>query len=417
MDALKKAEQAKQGRLGRADETAPSGSADMELEPLQPPGDQPAPTALPELPAQMEALDAEFLAQANADRAKTEAARKAASPRPAIPRPPPVIRAEPATGVHQAQAHNLFASKQPPAGNKPFAIVVGAGTVLAVVVIGIYFWLQLQPAPGLKAAGPLAAGPGPAPLFPVAPTAAPLGPPPAASPAASLAMQPPERKGRVTRAAAEATRSPARARLAGEPESPIRLTRTTTVKLDPALTRGFDAFNSGNLAAAAASYEQVLKADGRNADALHGLAAIALRQGRANDADELYLRALEADPKDAVAQAALSGLRGKADPVATESRLQSMIASQPDQPFLQFALGNVYAGQSRWPEAQRAYFKAYSGDPENPDYLFNLAVSLDQLHQGKLAMQYYNQALAAASQRPAGFDKAQAANRLRELQP
>jgi uncharacterized protein HemY len=94
-----------------------------------------------------------------------------------------------------------------------------------------------------------------------------------------------------------------------------------------------------------------------------------------------------------------------------------MIASQPDQPFLHFALGNVYAGQSRWPEAQRAYFKAYSGDPENPDYLFNLAVSLDQLHQGKLAMQYYNQAMAAASQRPAGFDKGQAANRLRELQP
>ena len=238
MDALKKAEQAKQGRLGRADETAPSGSADMELEPLQPPGDQPAPTALPELPAQMEALDAEFLAQANADRAKTEAARKAASPRPAIPRPPPVIRAEPATGVHQAQAQNLFASKQPPAGNKPFAIAVGVGTVLAVAVIGIYFWLQLQPAPGLKAAGPLAAGPGPAPLVPVVPTAGPPGPPPAASPAASLAMQPPEGKGPVTRAAAGATRSSAKARLAGEPESPIHLTRTTTVKLDPALTRG-----------------------------------------------------------------------------------------------------------------------------------------------------------------------------------
>ena len=44
-------------------------------------------------------------------------------------------------------------------------------------------------------------------------------------------------------------------------------------------------------------------------------------------------------------------------------------------------------------------------------------VSLDQLHQAKLAGQYYRQALAAAEGRPAAFDREQAASRLRELQP
>jgi tetratricopeptide (TPR) repeat protein len=207
-----------------------------------------------------------------------------------------------------------------------------------------------------------------------------------------------------------------RAPRATDAENPIRITHGT-VKLNPELERGFEAFNRGDLAKAAASYELALKADPRNADALHGLAAIALRQGRPDEAEAYYQRAVEADPKDAVAQAGLAGLHGQGDPVAEEIRLQRLLAGQPDQPYLQFALGNAYASQKRWSEAQQAYFKAFSGDPENPDYLFNLAVSLDQLHQGKLAAQYYNQALAAASQRPAGFDKIQAANRLRELQP
>jgi hypothetical protein len=38
------------------------------------------------------------------------------------------------------------------------------------------------------------------------------------------------------------------------------------------------------------------------------------------------------------------------------------------------------------------------------------------LRQNKLAAQYYSQALAAAQNKPAGFDKAQAAARLATLQ-
>jgi Tfp pilus assembly protein PilF len=199
------------------------------------------------------------------------------------------------------------------------------------------------------------------------------------------------------------------------PDAPIRIT-TSRLKLNPALTLGFEALNNGNLGAAQGDYAQVLKAEPKNADALHGMAAIAVREGRYDEAEQYYLRSMEADPKDAIAQAGLYGLRGQVDPVSSESRLKSLIASQPDQPSLQFALGNVYAGVGRWSEAQQAFFKAYTGDPDHPDYLFNLAISLDHLRQTKLAAQYYNQALAAAANRPASFDKAQATARLRELQ-
>ena len=147
------------------------------------------------------------------------------------------------------------------------------------------------------------------------------------------------------------------------------------------------------------------------------MAALSLRQGHAESAGEYYLRAIEADPQDALAQAGLIGLKGQVDPLQAETRLKILLAAQPDLPFLNAALGSLYAGQNRWNEAQSAFFNATRAEPDNPDILFNLAVSLDRINSHKLAQQYYLQALAAAANRPASFDKAQVGARLRELQP
>ena len=53
---------------------------------------------------------------------------------------------------------------------------------------------------------------------------------------------------------------------------------------------------------------------------------------------------------------------------------------------------------------------------DNPDILYNLAISLEHLHQNKLAAQYYGLAIAAAQNRPAGFDRTQATARQQSLQ-
>ena len=97
--------------------------------------------------------------------------------------------------------------------------------------------------------------------------------------------------------------------------------------------------------------------------------------------------------------------------------MKTALAAQPDSSALYFALGNLFAHQERWSEAQQAYFRAYSNESGNSDYIFNLAVSLDHLHQNRLAAQYYQMALNAAGSANAAFDKEQAKARLLDLQP
>ena len=298
---------------------------------------------------------------------------------------------------------------------------------MAVVSIGIYFWLQLQPKNGLaltasNAPRPVAAPPvapvvspppvvTPAPtLPPPATTATPATPAPEPAPVASAPRPQEEEIAPVRKDSAKA------AQKTPPPDSPIRVT-TSRLRLDPSLERGYDAFQKGDLAAAKAAYEAALRNDPNSLDGLNGLAMTQLRSGRADLAEPLFQRALEIDPRNGLAQASLASIRDTAEPVQMESRLKTALADQPEAPHLHFALGNLYAKQSRWADAQQAYFRAMSGDPENPDYLFNLAVSLDRLHQIKLARQYYDQALAASTKRPAGFDRAPVEERLKKLQP
>ncbi len=201
---------------------------------------------------------------------------------------------------------------------------------------------------------------------------------------------------------------------AGEALAPIAI-NAPTLSVDPLVELAYQAFQRNDLAAARDGYQRALAREPTNRDALLGLAAIDVRSGQLNSAEARYLKLLEIDPRDSHAVASLISLRGQLDPVASESRLKSLIASQPEAALLHFSLGNQYAQQSRWSEAQAAYFKAHSVDPENADYAFNLAVSLDQLHQGKLALEFYQRALALTDRRAASFNPAHARLRVQEL--
>jgi len=195
---------------------------------------------------------------------------------------------------------------------------------------------------------------------------------------------------------------------------PIRLTRTQP-EPDANAQSGYAKLQGNQLDAARQDYEQALRSDPNNVDTLLALAAIAQRQGRPADASRYQQRAIEADPRDPAAQAALLGGGAGGDQLASESRLKNLLAAQPESGPLNFALGNLYSRQGRWSDAQQVYFNAVAADPDNPDYLFNLAVSLDHLRQAKVAAQHYRLALEAAQRRPPAFDPARARARLAEL--
>ncbi|MDQ1816788.1 tetratricopeptide repeat protein [Massilia sp. CCM 9210] len=206
-----------------------------------------------------------------------------------------------------------------------------------------------------------------------------------------------------------------RAAAAAPDSSGIRVARVSKPEqINPSLQNGFTAYNNGDLPAARQSYQTVLRQDANNRDALLGMAALAARDNQAEQAASIYARLLELDPNDNDALAGLTSVR-QGDPAQSEGRLRRVVERNPESGPLLFALGNLYARQGRWPEAQQHYFRAYSASPSNADYAFNLAIGLDRLNQGKLALTYYQRAVELAQRGAVNFDRAAAATRAREL--
>ena len=167
--------------------------------------------------------------------------------------------------------------------------------------------------------------------------------------------------------------------------------------LNPLLAEAYAALNAGNLDASQRLYNQVLRSEPANIDVLLGLAAIATQQGNSEEATRRYLKILELDPRHALAQAALVGILGRADPQSAETRVKQLIAREPAAAYLHFALGITYVDQKRWPDAQQSFFQAHQLQPDNPDYAFNLAVALEHIGQPKTALNFYRRALQLAA--------------------
>lgn len=423
MDALKRAEEAKHQRTDPKTQPArpadaPTndapgnpGDAEVKLE-LLPDG------GLPEISEHTTAVDEELRASAsNIDASPARPGARAATANP-IP-----------ADVEQATARNVFAAKHTeavrPSRFGTIVIILTFGG-LAGLTVGGYFYSQIQQISGRGMGVVAAPAARSAPLATPATVAATS---PATPPASVAAVAPPSNTSAPTvktpppeMPVARAPAAPAvtiRAAPAKGDESPVRISRNTP-KLDPALAVAYQSLQSGEFDAAREAYERTLHGDRNSTDALTGLAVIAARAGKTDNALTYYARALEADPKNVAALAGVIALRGFGDPGASESRLKSILANQtPDSVqagMIQFTLGNLYAAQQRWNEAQQAYFQAYATDGNNPDYQYNLAISLDHLHQSRLAAQYYQSALVAAGSRAAGFDRTQAQARLVELQ-
>ena len=215
-------------------------------------------------------------------------------------------------------------------------------------------------------------------------------------------------------------------------EAPVRLRLSQSIdspKVSPELSAAYSALTRGDYAQAKKLYAQLVGVTPLSLDAQLGLAAASARSGDNALAARHYRRVLELDPRNSMAIAGLlavsesagvgagagGGTKSEA-PGQLEAELKVLIYKDPNAASLQFSLGNLYAGQRRWTEAQQAFFEAYRLDADNADYLYNLAVSLDQLNQSRLALDYYQKSLAQALKAGAQFDRSVVQRRIAELQ-
>ncbi len=361
--------------------------------------------------------------------------------------------ADPA-GAERVAAKKVFEAKfKEPNPRLPFYIAMSVIGAFAAGTV-VYFWIQLRPPPSLvntnpvrsASEKPLEAGAEKSAATAAAPASAGLGAipglpgststlPPAAAPAPAAVAPAPTAPATAAAAAAPAvapavapnvpttsapkpaasSRAAARSTAAPRAEGALSVSRSGP-QIHPQVSAGYSAYQAGDMAKARNEYQQVLREEPGNRDALLGLAAVEMRGQRYDLSDAYYQRILRADPRDPHAQAGLLALRSQQlDPVLVESRVKSLIATDREANVLYFTLGNQYAQQGRWAEAQQAYFKAFATDPDNADYAFNVAVSLDQLRQPKLALEYYRRALALAEKRSASFAPDVARARVQQL--
>jgi Tfp pilus assembly protein PilF len=467
LEALKKAEKAKEEAQRGAQENA-AQDAQRGSEPAQGDATKRVVTRdeLPDISAPLEILTDDL--NASAPRAPSAPEPADAQPMAASPESRPAQQREPAATVNdqdQPAVERAMARTVPEARYKepnprlPFYITLAVLGVIAIAAV-IYFWMQLRPpaplvnpnppraqetpaaapaapstasgtqtaqgqlqsqipglpgAPGAASSAPIpvAATPAPSAPEPIAkPPAAPAevkpAPPAARTPASGAPSRPAPKPAPATVASSDAPK-------AGPAEPALSFTRAAP-QIHPRVAAGYAAYQAGDLAKARDEYQQALTAEPTNRDALLGLAAVEMRAQRYDIAESLYQRLLRADPRDPHANAGMLALRSQqVDPVLSESRVKTLLAANPDSGVLYFTLGNQLAQQGRWPEAQQAYFRAHTADPENPDFAFNLAVSLDQLRQPGLALEHYRRALALAEKRVANFSPEAARARIQQL--
>jgi len=293
-------------------------------------------------------------------------------------------------------------------GIVPTAIIIG---LILGTAGGIYVWIEIQPPKAAQFSSP-----SPAVIARAAPRAAPpLVLPPDAMPEAETptkSIQPPATERRMQTAAPR--RAPAAQAAPAAQGIQIQRQFETDV-IFTTLTAAYQAYQNGDLKTAEQRYREVLHKDSKNRDALLGMAAISQQQGRDDNAMQYYKQVLILDPRDPAAQAGISAF-STADAAGKESRLKISLAQSPQSSALYFALGNLYSEQSRWSDAQQAYFNAAKLEPANALFAFYLATSLDHLGQAKLAAQHYRNALQLDATGNAGFDRVQTEQRMKQLQ-
>ena len=201
-------------------------------------------------------------------------------------------------------------------------------------------------------------------------------------------------------------------------KQPTKITIVKQKRPDPIsvlLQKAYSSYQSGQYQQADDLYQQVLRRDARQRDALLGKAAVAVVNRHYTQAKNYYQQVLHLYPKDSIAKSALVDLLKKHLSVANESQLNVLLRENPQAAHVHFSLGLLYARQDRLKESQHAFFDAYSIE-KKPDYAYNLAVMLDKLNKPKAALVYYKKASELADSSSIHFNEKIVLERIEQLE-
>ncbi len=222
-------------------------------------------------------------------------------------------------------------------------------------------------------------------------------------------------------AAAEVPSCPAPPSAGTAVDGPIRPGMLRIVPVDHGevyacwVRRGRERWRQGRPTEAEEAFRRALAAVPDGTEALLGLAALALERRRPERARRLYRRVLVHHPGHPLALAGLALVAGRERP-RLRAALEHLLRRHREQAPLHYALANLYAQEGDWRRAQRRYFEAFRLDPDQPDYAYDLAVSLDHLGKYRLAAGFYRKALQLARVRRPRFDPAVVSRRLAQLE-
>ncbi len=184
--------------------------------------------------------------------------------------------------------------------------------------------------------------------------------------------------------------------------------------VDADVMRGYKALGQNQFAQAREAYSQVLANNPTQRDALLGIAYAHQALGNTDQAISTLRRLVELYPRDSDGLSALY-LIGGGDLVAEETRFKQLLDRSEHPAAVHYTLGVLYFDQNRYGEAERAFSRAAALSPNQPDYAYNLALTLDQLGRSRDAARQYVVALNLANQTSAIFSRDLARARLKIL--
>lgn len=201
------------------------------------------------------------------------------------------------------------------------------------------------------------------------------------------------------------------------PSSPIAIKKSNVNRrLFALLGKGYDALQSGRYKEAEGIYENVLIKQPKQVDALLGLAHIYSQNNDLIQARQLYDRVLTIEPANKIAQLGLMYTYQSDNSAKGLELLQELSEKHPKNADILVAIGHKLAKKSKWSDAQQYYFRAYSAQPENALFAYNLAVSLDRMEKYDAAIGLYKKALMLNSISSPVINNRKVMNRVDDLE-